>query len=336
MTRSPSPEHVQPRSGRNQRGRVRRYRSGGLLLWITIGLLAASVAGFAGGTGRAGWALDLLGQVRPHYALAFVVLTAVHLVRRRWGTAALAAAGVALNAAVILPLLTGDSAPAGAPELTVLSLNVKIRQADPAAVAAYLRQTDVDLVFFFAVVDPWLEALMAAGVPQELVVSRGGRGSLEIAVLSRDPEVATTVHDWDDNPRSMAAEVVVQTDSGPIRVLGTHPLSPRSPGNAAQRDRQLARVASWAAEQTDAVLVVGDLNATPWSHAFRMLIDDGGLVNSLAGAGLQPSWPARLGPLGIPIDHALHSPDLVTIRRERGPSFGSEHRSVLVTVARAR
>src|SRR5690606_17163902 len=149
------------------------------------------------------------------------------------------------------------------------------------AVAEYLRGADADVVYFFAVVEPWLEALLEAGVPHELVISRGGRGGLEIAVLSRLEPLETTVHDWGENPRSMAAEIVVPRGDRQVRILGTHPLSPRTPWAAAQRDRQLGRVAAWAAEQTDPVVVVGDLNVTPWSHAFGRLVDEGRLIDSL-------------------------------------------------------
>jgi len=37
----------------------------------------------------------------------------------------------------------------------------------------------------------------------------------------------------------------------------------------------------------------------------------------------------------IPIDHALTGPDLATTDRGTGPSFGSQHRSLHVTVAPA-
>jgi endonuclease/exonuclease/phosphatase (EEP) superfamily protein YafD len=79
--------------------------------------------------------------------------------------------------------------------------------------------------------------------------------------------------------------------------------------------------------------VVGDLNASPWSHSFRSLADSD-LINSLNGFGLQASWPAVLGPFGVPIDHLLHSAELTTVSREIGPSLGSEHRSVFITLAR--
>ncbi len=74
-------------------------------------------------------------------------------------------------------------------------------------------------------------------------------------------------------------------------------------------------------------------NAWPWSAAFRRLTAAGNLDNSLTGHRLQPSWPDGWGPLMIPIDHALHGDDLVAVDRSTGPSLGSDHRPILVTVA---
>ncbi len=81
-------------------------------------------------------------------------------------------------------------------------------------------------------------------------------------------------------------------------------------------------------------MVVGDLNASPWSYAFRPLADSD-LVNSLNGFGLQATWPSVLGPFGVPIDHLLHSAEFTTVTRRTGPSLGSEHRSVFITLALA-
>jgi endonuclease/exonuclease/phosphatase (EEP) superfamily protein YafD len=81
--------------------------------------------------------------------------------------------------------------------------------------------------------------------------------------------------------------------------------------------------------------VEGDFNATPWSPSFKRLARDGRLGNSLDGFGLQVSWPESNVLLRIPIDHALLGPGLATTERGTGPSFGSQHRSLLVTVAPA-
>jgi endonuclease/exonuclease/phosphatase (EEP) superfamily protein YafD len=80
------------------------------------------------------------------------------------------------------------------------------------------------------------------------------------------------------------------------------------------------------------VVVVGDLNATPWSHAYGVLRLGGGLVDTLRGRGLQPTWPEGWGFLMIPIDHVLHTRGLGSADRRTGPAFGSTHRPVLVRI----
>lgn len=116
-----------------------------------------------------------------------------------------------------------------------------------------------------------------------------------------------------------------------MRVLGLYPESPRTAARTDRRDRMLERTADWVAAGSGSqqpTVVAGDLNAVPWSSALRRLRADAGLVDSLTGHGVQPSWPAPDAWAGLPLDHVLHTPDLVTVGRELGPSFGSDHRLV--------
>jgi endonuclease/exonuclease/phosphatase (EEP) superfamily protein YafD len=76
------------------------------------------------------------------------------------------------------------------------------------------------------------------------------------------------------------------------------------------------------------VAVVGDLNATPWSPRLQALLADARLVDSQVGHGLQPSYPAARGRLGLTIDHILHTREPTTVERELGPNFASDHRMV--------
>lgn len=74
-------------------------------------------------------------------------------------------------------------------------------------------------------------------------------------------------------------------------------------------------------------ILAGDLNITPYSPWFRELKRRSGLHDSMAGQGLQGSWPAFavLPLLRIPIDHVLVSPGVSVVRRTLGPSLGSDH-----------
>ncbi len=94
----------------------------------------------------------------------------------------------------------------------------------------------------------------------------------------------------------------------------------------------LSAAGDWAASRDGPVVVLGDFNATPWSAAYRELRWRGGLIDSMSGNGLQASWPVAWGVFSIPIDHVLHSPDLGSNGRRTGPSFGSAHRPVIVSI----
>ena len=78
------------------------------------------------------------------------------------------------------------------------------------------------------------------------------------------------------------------------------------------------------------VLLLGDMNLTPWSPAFADLLQQTGLRDGRLGFGLLPTWPARWGVLGIPIDHALISPAVTIHQMEIGRDVGSDHRPLVI------
>lgn len=301
---------------------------------LTLLLVAATVAGFLG---DAWWGFDLAANLRPQYALALVLLTGGASLARWWDIAAVSLVGVAVNAAVIVPLFVDVPPPpvADADRLHVMSLNVKISGSEAPAVVEHIRETSPDLVFFYSTTDSWSEAMRNADLPHEVLVSRPPGRDLEITVLSRDPDLRWQIRRWGESNRSQAVQVTTALGDGPVHVLGTHPVSPVGTERTARRNRLLRGVADWAAGEEDPVVVVGDLNATPWSHGLRTLLDEGDLVNSQRGYGVAATWPAVAGPLGVPIDHALLSPELTVVQRFLGPGLGSSHRALHVVVARA-
>lgn len=301
---------------------------------LSLLLVAATLAGFLGDVW---WGFDLAANLRPQYALVLILLAGGASLARWWDIAAVSLVGVAVNAAVIVPLFV-DVPPPPATEterLHIMSLNVKISESEAPAVAEHIRDTSPDLVFFYSTTDSWAEAMRNADLPHEVLVSRPPGQDLEITVLSRDPALPWEIRRWGESNRSQAVQVTTQLGEGPVHVLGTHPVSPVGAERTARRNRLLRGVADWAAGEDDPVVIVGDLNATPWSQGLRTLLDEGGLTNSQRGYGVAATWPAMAGPLGIPIDHALLSPELTVVQRFLGPGFGSSHRALHVTVARA-
>ncbi|NNF70449.1 MAG: endonuclease/exonuclease/phosphatase family protein, partial [Acidimicrobiia bacterium] len=128
-------------------------------------------------------------------------------------------------------------------------------------------------------------------------------------------------------------DTIARVTIGDVVVLAAHPRSPTNSDGSNKRDDLLAALTDLAAAEGEATIVVGDLNATPWSHAVRSLQDEAELRNSLQGYGLQPTWHADWRLFAIPIDHALMSQDLTTVSRSTGPANGSDHLPVTVTIS---
>ena len=125
---------------------------------------------------------------------------------------------------------------------------------------------------------------------------------------------------------------LLDVDGRPIRLLATHPLPPLNGRYAFYRRDQLRAVAQYCAASTEPVLLLGDLNASPWSADFRLLLREGGLRNGAQGQGFLMTWPAPLPLLAIQIDHCLHSADLHVRGVRSGPRIGSDHLPLLAEV----
>jgi endonuclease/exonuclease/phosphatase (EEP) superfamily protein YafD len=294
-------------------------------------LLGATVLGFLGSWW---WGLVLVEPFRPQYLGASGVLAAVAwLIRMRGWAIALTGAAV-VNLAVLWPYLTGIPAvPAeGSALLDVVSFNVGISVSGRDRVMEWLAEEDPDVVLLYESSFEWEDAVRRSGLEHEMVAVVPPTRLAGITVLVR-PEYQVRV--LEGLPVDISLGVVLQVEVGgeSVEIVGLHPPSPLSSERARIRDEILSAGGDWAADSDAPVLVIGDFNATPWSHVVKSMARVGGLTDSLKGRGLQPSWPAGWGPLMIPIDNALTSQGLVVVERRTGPPLGSDHRPLLVTVA---
>lgn len=274
------------------------------------------------------------------FVVGFVVTVAATLVRSPI-SAVLAAATAVISGLTVMGTLMTD-APSVRPNgdrITVGHLNAQSRSVDIDALGTYLERTKPDV---FVVLDPLQSDVpqlrrVTPGFTETTTGSRQEQPSnyVRAVVLSRLP-LTGVGHPKDRTFGASAVEMTIPSSEGAIAavVFGTD--SPTSPSRAHNRDRSLNAAARWSRAHGARRIVEGDFNATPWSPSFHRLVHDGRLTNSLDGFGLQVSWPESNVLLRIPIDHALLGPGLATTDRGIGPSFGSQHRSLHVTVAPAR
>lgn len=304
-----------------------------LVVIPAVVVTAAALAGFLGGWW---WAFDLLSNFRPQYAVVGTFLGVV-LVARRWRKTGAAVAVVGLANAALVGLLWMPPAGSQVPSsdtFTVMTFNVRAANEARAGVFDYIGRTRPDVVFLHETTVLWEEAAEAAGLGYEIYTV--GQPGLIFSTMVLAPVGAEFESYGFATAEPRAVEARFETPAGPVAVLGTHPLSPITAERAALRDAQMEWAAEWAAAQTVPAVVAGDLNATQWSHSWRELVATSGFLDSTRGFGLQPTFPVDGNPLvRVQIDHVLHSPDLVTVDRQLGPSLGSDHAPLIVELAAA-
>ena len=295
------------------------------------GSILGTVLGFLGARH---WFLDLFSHFRVQYFWALLLLGAWFLFKRKraWSLPLFALA--AINLALILPFYFNKPAPLNhdtAP-LRAMLINVNNDHGNPQKVIAAVLRHDPDFVVLQELDDAWFDTLapaLAEKFPHHEVSLRDD--NFGIGLWSRQPfKFAAILHSGNHHGiPSIIAEL--ETPCGNLHLLATHPLPPIGRAYSNERDGQLAEFARRASKTDLPLLLIGDLNATPWCAAFKDLLRVSGLQNASQGRGVFPTWPAFFPAfLRIPIDHVLHTPDIEIISRITGPRVGSDHLPVIV------
>ncbi|HYE07914.1 MAG TPA: endonuclease/exonuclease/phosphatase family protein [Planctomycetota bacterium] len=150
------------------------------------------------------------------------------------------------------------------------------------------------------------------------------------AVLSRFPITSAAEHVWSEKP---AIAVVLDVGGRALRLISAHPRSPSWPSHVRLRDEYLVTLGEVARASGEPLVVIGDLNVTVASPAWRAFRSASGLRRPLR---TPPTWPSHLGPLGIAIDHVLVGDGLAIDPPRALRLPGSDHRGVVARVAFAR
>jgi len=320
--------------------RVRYPLVAGFLSAVVVVITAMTAARFVGSWH---WSLDLFSHFVHVYALVCGVL-AVAMLALRCRVFAVIALAIALTNA--WPVAALNIEPAGANmhgkgSLQIALINVHTNNPNKQAVIDWVESSAADFVILQEVDQHWLRALRDGLRVFRVDVGMPRSDNFGMVLLVRNTDVSHLTY----NARLAEPEAVgtglpvilldvtfSSTQSPPrtIHIMAMHPLPPVGAAYTAERDEQLRVAGQWAAQNKPCV-IVGDLNTTPWSYVFDLVQSPGNLLNSQQGYGIAPTFPSggRAWPV-IPIDHLLHSDDLVTIDRRVGPHVGSDHRPLLV------
>lgn len=294
-----------------------------MILGVFAALCLASAASWLA---PLGWPFELFAHFRLQLLVAAGVLVPLLMLARRPLIAVVAAIMTSAHWLPSAPGLQAHelSAHCGGQPLVVVTANVEVGNRDTQRLLDWLRDQPADVIVVQEVDERW--AVQLAGLKthpyQHMIVRNDPHG---IALLSRWPLGSVARLDLaPDAPPAWSGVVTVH--GARLRVIGLHARWPITPHHARQRDQVLQAVAARVRNERLPVVVLGDLNLTPYSPVFTRLLRDAGLRDAGRGAGWQPTWMASFWPLALRIDHVLVTPAVCVEQTRTGPPIGSDHR----------
>ncbi len=304
-----------------------------IILWALAALIAAmTVLAFADHLdlgGRPGWVFDLLSHWPRHLAFAGLVIGAVAVWRRAHRAGVTALAATAINIALLIGaggFATPQPAPEGARIIRVVSANVHGSMEALARVASLARDYDADLVAVYEAPDALTTEDVGGlfpGLPVNVLPSQRANGW---PLIRRSLVAARGAGVGGVAMFEGSHGVLIHGVLGPVQFVTTHPPSPGDPGLMRDRDQQLAAAGAYV-DASRPFIIAGDFNSTPWGRAYNAV------PGTRAGdPRLEGTFPALLGPLGLPIDHIRFGGLILTDYRV-GPDIGSDHLPLFATFA---
>ncbi len=305
---------------------------------LSVVLIGVTVAtGFA----RYHWWADLLANLRVQQVLVLVGVLMLFLISRQWKWCVV----VGLMIAIHVPWFASafpvrSKVQPNASDLRITLANVFTRNGRHDKIAADIVSRNPHVIVILE-----LSSSLAQNLSDELGESHPHRilypddaGNFGIGLFSALAINESNLFDVDESIGVKSIEAAI----GGYRIFATHPLPPMSPVGFAARNRHLRQLASRIGDHQrrfpkEPIVLVGDLNVTPWSPYFADFEEQSGLRRAIGGIDFVPTWYAfDWFPLGLVLDHAMISRGFRCVDHRVGAKIGSDHRSVTVDLVPAK
>lgn len=306
-----------------------------LLLSGALGLLLLSLAMVVGGSFSV---VEVFTNFRPHLLAVAVAVAAVSLFAHRPAALVAAVAALVLAPTALPYLITNDTGRFGdAPTITALQFNTLYQNEDVDAIAQEILDADADVVALHEMThNRWgaLQPLIddtypfhVSGLDEPLAEIRNF-GSI---LLSKTPMRSIA----EQSPDVAPVAAVTQLRGHEVLAVGLHPSPSRTDtAKIATRHELLAVTQHLVDAHEGPALIITDLNITPTSPEYRDFIEGLDWPDSRRALGIAPTFPAgQRNAVGIAIDHVFASPEFTVTDYTLGAGGGSDHRSLIATVA---
>jgi endonuclease/exonuclease/phosphatase (EEP) superfamily protein YafD len=215
--------------------------------------------------------------------------------------------------------------------LNVQLINVWSANKDYERVQNFIRSEDADILIIVELTPSWAQAMGPLKSRYSEWREDVRTDNFGLGIYSKIPLRNIQTHIWSETGHpSFTAEI---TQNGKkITLIATHPYPPKHPNGLKLRTEHFQNMAKYIQSIEEPVLLIGDLNCSPYSPHFKNLLAQTGLIDSRKGHAISATWPALFMPLAFPIDHALVSKEFNVISRQSGQKIGSDHLPISVSV----
>lgn len=302
------------------------------------------------------WILNLPVHFQAHWFFIATVACTYFLFQHDWLDAAVISLLVGVSAYLLYPYTrsvhktttaeaesTAESASNRAldSEFKVLHLNVQIRTQSYTGAADLIREHQPDFISLSEVNDEWMKGLSDSGVLRDYPYEECAHNSFllfephRVTLLSKVPFESVTIF-YAKPEEKQDATIVASVKVGDtiLKIAAMHPRVPLSPFYFSRQVNHFNMLGKLKDELSGPLVVMGDMNATPWLVPFRRMLNGLSLRDArLDVGGLSNTWPAPYTCIGIPLDYLLLSKEIEVHEFKVGPFVGSDHLPLLAKLS---
>lgn len=344
-TREVQPDHAAtvPSGGRgplSMLAAVARYTTRALIGAYALSLVCALALRLL--VGEPILLLSLLYSLLHLLVIPAPLLIVGVLLAREWGLVLLLVPGALAGTLAYGPDLLPKSAPAwaeAAPQVTLLSFNLRSQGGDVDAVIDVILAADADLVALQELTPPAAQALaaaLAAAYPHSTLNAEASAWTGGQGLFSRYPILNSDF--WETQQGFQ--RLVVDVGGRQIVAYNVHAAYPLAPGGVAQRRADVTGLLDRAAADSLPVVLLGDFNFTPFNTDYDRMA--GRFTDAQRAIGRGHGWTFTFTRLGAQrlgriarLDYVFYDDEhfAATDIRVWPDAGGSDHNPVLVTLA---
>ena len=289
-----------------------------------------SIMGFFG---EYHWLFDIASHFRIQYLLFLTFGAGIFFVQKRYKELCFNGLAIIINLVCVLPIYYEvPASEAGIPRsYNALILNLHFTNENFDLVADYLEDIKPDILLLMEFSPSWKKELdsVLQKYPSRLMELRNDPFGIGIYSNFTINEGMGIELGGTDIP---SLKIKFDIDGKPLSFFGVHWMPPFGQLGSGMRNSQMNELQKLVKSDTGKrIMILGDINMTPWSPNFQKFESNTKLKNVRKGFGILATWPANLRSLGIPLDHGFVSPNIIIKDIETGPNVGSDHLPLKIT-----